>query len=141
MPAINPFLHFNGNAEEAFMFYRSVFGGVFTRLLRFRDLPGNTFPESEAHKIMQIALPIGTSGVLMGSDVPEILGKVSETEHRSKIMVSAGSKAEAEQLFQGLSTGGTVEMPLSADSPWGSYFGMFRDQYGIEWMIACTPEK
>jgi len=74
----------------------------------------------------------------MGNDVPEFMGKTNEMEHRSKIAISAESKEEADKLFQGLSAGGTVEMPIS-DSPWGSYFGMFRDKYGIEWMVDFDP--
>ena len=136
MPQINPFLHFNGNAEEAFTFYKSVFGGEFTTLTRFKDLSNseNLFSEKEANKIMKIALPIGKCSVLMASDVPEILGQVSENENRSKISISAESIEEADQLFNELSVGGIIEMPISY-SPWGSYFGMFRDKYGIEWMI------
>jgi PhnB protein len=82
---------------------------------------------------MLIALPIGPNE-LLANDVPEILGKTNENENRSKISVSTQSKTEAEKLFYGLSEGGQVEMPI-ADSPWGTYFGMFRDKYGIEWMI------
>ena len=82
---------------------------------------------------MHIALPIGNS-VLMANDVPDFLGRIVENENRSKIFVSAYSKEEAEKIFNGLSAGGTVEMPIG-DSPWGSYFAMFRDKYGIEWMV------
>ena len=141
MPNINPFIHFNGNAEEAFTFYKSAFGGEFLVIRRFKDLPNaeQLFSALEADKIMQIALPIGKTSILMGSDVPEMLGKVSENENRSKIHIRAESKAEAEKLFNELSAGGTVEMPIG-DSPWGSYFGMSRDKFGIEWMIDFTPE-
>jgi PhnB protein len=89
--------------------------------------------EKEENKIMHIALPIGKS-MLMANDVPEIMGRTNERENRSKIVITADSKEEADKLFNGLSAGGEVEMPIS-DSPWGSYFGMFRDKYGIEWMI------
>jgi len=135
MALINPHINFNGNAEEAFNFYKSVFGGEFVKIIRFKDLstPGFQIPESEANKIMHIALPIGKN-VLMGNDVPEVLGRVNENENRSKIAISAESIEEADRLFKGLSEGGQVEMPI-ADSPWGSYFGMFRDKYGIEWMV------
>ena len=139
MAKINPHVHYNGNTEEAFEFYRSVFGGAFTRLVRYKDMSmaGYPFPEHELNKIMHISLPIGGGSVLMGSDVPEILGKVSEVENRSKITISADSKEEAEHLFNGLSAGGAIEYPMG-DSPWGSYFGAFRDKYGIEWMIDYT---
>ena len=135
MALINPHINFNGNAEEAFLFYQSVFGGEFVQIMRFKDLASEEFPvpESETNKIMHIALPIGTN-ILMGNDVPESMGRVNENENRSKIAITAGSREEADKLFNGLSAGGTVEY-LMSDSPWGSYFGMFRDKYGIEWMI------
>lgn len=140
MAQINPYIHFNGNAEEAFTFYKSVFGGEFAMIVRFKDLSGpeSPFSENEANKIMHIALPIGNSSVLMGSDTPEFMGKHNENETRSKISISAESKEEADKLFNGLSAGGNAEMPI-ADSPWGSYFGMFRDKYGIEWMVDFDP--
>ncbi len=135
MAQINPHINFNGNAEEAFTFYKSVFGGEFSKIMRFKDLSSPELPiaENEANKIMHIALPIGKN-ILMGNDVPEILGRVNENENRSKISVSAESREEANKLFSELSAGGAVEVPIG-DSPWGSYFGMFRDKFGIEWMI------
>lgn len=135
MASINPHINFNGNAEEAFNFYRSVFGGAFSKLIRFKDLANDDFQvaEHEANKIMHIALPIGKN-TLMANDVPEILGRTNENENRSKIVIHAESRAEADHLFNGLSQGGTIEMPID-DSPWGTYFGMFRDKYGIEWMV------
>jgi PhnB protein len=140
MALINPHINFNGNAEEAFTFYKSVFGGEFAKVLRFKDLASPEFPiaEKDENKIMHIALPIGKNNVLMANDVPEFLGKVNENENRSKIAISTESKEEADQLFNGLSAGGQIEMPIS-DSPWGSYFGMFRDKYGIEWMVDFDP--
>jgi len=140
MAQINPHINFNGNAEEAFTFYKSVFGGEFAMVMRFKDLSNTEFPvaEHEANKIMHIALPIGKN-ILMANDVPEIMGRVNENENRSKISISAESKEEADKLFNGLSAGGKIEMPIS-DSPWGSYFGMFRDKYGIEWMIDFDPK-
>lgn len=135
MALINPHINFNGNAEEAFTFYKSVFGGEFAKVVRLKDIATAEFPVSAAdeNKIMHIALPIGKN-TLMANDVPEFLGKVNEQENRSKIAISTESKEEADKLFNGLSAGGQVEMPLS-DSPWGTYFGMFRDKYGIEWMV------
>ena len=135
MALINPHINFNGNAEEAFTFYKSVFGGEFAKIIRFKDISGPKYPvaENEADKIMHIALPIGNS-MLMANDVPEFLGRVNENENRSKIFVSAESREEADKIFNGLSVGGSVEMPIG-DSPWGSYFAMFRDKYGIEWMV------
>lgn len=135
MPKINPYINFNGNAEEAFNFYKSVFGGDFKNLVRFSDLASGEFPMSdkEAQKIMHVSLPIGPT-VLMGNDVPDSLGRVNEDENRSKIAVNVESREEAERIFNQLSAGGTVECPIG-DSPWGSYFGMFRDKYGIEWTV------
>jgi PhnB protein len=140
MALINPHINFNGNAEEAFNFYKSVFGGEFARVVRFKDMANAEFQvaEKEANKIMHIALPIGKS-VLMANDVPESMGRTNENENRSKIVISAESKEEADKLFNGLSAGGEIEMPIS-DSPWGSYFGMFRDKYGIEWMVDFDPK-
>ncbi|MDD5186524.1 MAG: VOC family protein [Paludibacter sp.] len=140
MALINPYINFNGNAEEAFNFYKSVFGGEFALIIRFKDMSGPEFTvaDNEANKIMHIALPIGQN-VLMANDVPESMGKVNENENRSKISVSAQSREEADKLFNGLSAGGSIEMPI-ADSPWGSYFGMFRDKYGIEWIVDFDPK-
>ena len=135
MALINPHINFNGNAEEAFNFYKSVFGGEFATIIRFKDIsiPEHPVTENDANKIMHIALPVGKNS-LMANDVPESMGPVNENENRSKISVSAESREEADKLFSGLSAGGTVEVPIG-DSPWGSYFGMFRDKFGIEWMV------
>ena len=141
MAHINPHINFNGNAEEAFNFYKSVFGGEFAKIMRFKDLSSPEFPvaEKEANKIMHIALPIGKNS-LIANDVPESMGRVNESENRSKISISAESREEADKLFNGLSEGGNIEMPI-ANSPWGSYFGMFRDKFGIEWVVDFDPNK
>ena len=140
MRAINPWINFNGNAEEAFTFYKSVFGGEFAKVVRFKDLASEEFTvaESEANKIMTIVLPIGKNNVLIANDVPEFMGPVSENENRSKIVIAAESREEADKIFNGLSAGGDVEGPIG-DSPWGTYAGMFRDKYGIEWIIEFDP--
>jgi PhnB protein len=142
MPTLNTWINFNGNAEEALTFYKSVFGGEFVKVVRFKDIASDEFPvsEKEENKIMYIALPIGNNTLLIANDVPEVLGRVNEHENRSKILVSTESKEEAERLFNGLSSGGEVEGPMG-DSPWGSYAGMFRDKYGIEWIIEFYPKK
>ncbi len=136
MATIHPWINFNGNAEEAFTFYRSVFGGEFTKIVRFKDIAGAGphVSETDAEKIMLIALPIGNGATLFANDVPSAMGTVNEQENRSKILVNAASKEEADAIFNGLSSGGQVEAPMS-ESPWGTYFGMFRDKYGIEWMV------
>lgn len=138
MITINPWINFNGNAEEAFTFYKSIFGGEFTKIIRFKDIANDDFKpsEKEENKIMYIALPIGRGNVLIANDIPEIMGKVNENENRSKISITSDSKEEANRLFNGLSTGGTIEMPME-NSPWGTYFGIFRDKYGIEWTVEC----
>ena len=120
MALINPHINFNGNAEEAFIFYKSVFGGEFPIVMRFKDLSSPEFQvkDNEANKI---------------------LGLTNENENRSKISISAESREEADKLFNGLSAGGQIEAPIG-DSPWGSYFGMFRDKYGIEWMVDFDPK-
>lgn len=140
MAAINPYINFNGNAEEAFEFYRSVFGGEFTKVIRFKEMASPEFPipEHEANKLMRIALPIGNN-LLIANDVPESMGKVNERENRSKITVSTESREEADKIFNGLSIGGEVEMPIG-DGPWGTYFAMFRDKYGIEWTVEFDPK-
>jgi len=139
MATINPYINFNGNAEEAFNFYKSVFGGEFETVLRFKDLASSEYPvpENEANKIMRISLPIGKN-TLIANDVPENMGRVNERENRSKISVSAGSRSEADKIFSGLTPGGEIEMPLG-ESPWGTHFGMFRDKFGIEWTVEYDP--
>lgn len=139
MKTLSPWINFNGNAEEAFMFYKSVFGGEFTKIVRFKDLSGPEFevPEREAENLMQIVLPIGDTSTLIGNDIPEFMGSVNENENRSKIHVSVDSREEAERIFVELSSGGSVEV---APNPEGAYFGMFRDMFGIEWIIEFSAE-
>ncbi len=141
MASINPYINFNGNAFEAFTFYKSVFGGEFSNITHFKDIASADFPvpEKEAEKILRIALPIGHN-TLIANDIPEAMGRVNENENRSKIAVTADGKEEAEKIFNGLSAGGSVEMPMG-ESPWGTYFAMFRDKYGIEWTVEFNPKK
>lgn len=141
MAQINPHINFNGNAEEAFTFYKSVFGGEFSKVVRFKEISSPEFPipANEENKLMYIALPIG-SNVLMANDILEVMGKVSEEENRSKISINAESKEEASKLFNGLSAGGQIEMPLD-ENPDGTYFAMFRDKFGIEWMVKFDPQN
>ena len=121
MIKINPWINFNGNAEEAFDFYKSVFGGDVRKVLNDKD------------EMMFITLPIGKDNMLIANNVPEGMGQVNENENRSKIAVSTESKEESEKIFNSLSSGGNVEVPMSEGM--GSYMGMFRDKYGIEWII------
>lgn len=119
-----------------------MFGGEFKKIIHLKDLESPEFqvPEADKDKIMLIELPIGGQHVLKGNDVPSFMGTVNERENRSKISVTAESKEEADRLFNGLSAGGETEAPMS-DSPWGSYFGMFRDKYGIEWVVEFPSAK
>jgi PhnB protein len=141
MAQINPHINFNGNAEAAFTFYKSVFGGEFSKVVYFKEIssPEYPIPANEENKLMYIALPIG-GGVLMANDILEVMGKVSEEENRSKISINAESKEEAYKLFNGLSAGGQIEMPLD-EHPDGTYFAMFRDKFGIEWMVKFDPKE
>jgi len=141
MALINPYIHFNGNAEDAFTFYKSVFGGEFAKVMRYKEVSGPQFPipEAEADRIMHIVLPIGKSTVLIGSDVLEVMGHVTENDNRNTIFISAESKEEGDKLFNGLSEGGKIEMPF-AESPLGSSFGMLADKYGVEWMVNFDPK-
>lgn len=141
MAQINPHINFNGNAEEAFNFYKSVFGGEFTKIIRFKDISSEEFPipENEANKLMHIGLSIGQN-FLFANDILEIMGQVNENENRSKISIIAESKDEAYHLFNGLSAGGQIEMPLD-ENPDGTYFAMFRDKFGIEWMVKFDPKQ
>ena len=138
MANINPYLNFNGNTEEAFNFYKLVFGGEFATVMRFGDTPGcDEMPvsESDKGKIMHIALPIGNGNVLMATDALESMGQKLTEGNNFSISVSADSREEADKLFGGLSEGGKVEMPL-ADAFWGAYFGMLQDKFGIRWMVS-----
>lgn len=136
MTAINPYLHFNGKAEEAFNFYKSVFGGEFAAQMRFGDMPGcDEMPLAEADKnnIMHCALPIGANTVLMGGDTPEAMGQLTQGNNFT-IAISPESREEADRIFNELAEGGKVEMPL-ADAFWGGYFGGLQDKFGVSWMV------
>lgn len=139
MAAINPYLNFSGNAEEAFNFYKSVFGGEFPAVMRWGEIPGcgegeMKLSEADARKIMHIALPIEEGSVLMASDALESMGQKLTVGDNVHIAIAPESKEEADRLFAGLSAGGKVEMPL-ADAFWGGYFGSFTDKFGIKWLV------
>ena len=138
MATINPYLNFNGNTEEAFNFYKSVFGGEFATVLRFGESPGcDQMPVAEADKdkIMHIALPVGGDNVLMANDVLESMGQPLIEGNNFSISLSVDSRGEADRVFSGLADGGKVEMPLN-DAFWGAYFGMLQDKFGIRWMVS-----
>ncbi|HUQ97701.1 MAG TPA: VOC family protein [Chitinophagaceae bacterium] len=136
MAQLHPYIHFNGNAEEAFTFYKIVFGGAFAKLMRYNDLSSEAYPipENDARKLMHIALPIGKNSMLLGSDVMEMMGQVTETDNRNTISITAESRDEADTLFNALSNGGHIEMPIT-DGPLGAYFGMLTDKFGVQWMV------
>ncbi len=139
---MNPYLNFNGNAEEAFNFYKSVFGGEFKMVQRFKEVPGSEkYSAAEGDKIMHISLPIGNGNFLMASDALESMGQKVNPGNNFYISLEADNKEEAKKLFNGLSSGGKIEMPLE-DTFWGAYFGMLKDKFGIKWMISHTyPQK
>nr|WP_295928706.1 VOC family protein [uncultured Dyadobacter sp.] len=135
MPKINPYLNFDGNAEEAFIFYKSVFGGEFQGVHKMEGAPGTeNLPENEKNRIMHISLPIGNGDLLMASDIMPSMGQTLNLGNNNYISVFADSREQADHLFNGLSAGGTIEMPLE-DAFWGDYFGAFEDKYGVRWMI------
>jgi PhnB protein len=139
MIKINPYLNFPGNAEEALAFYKSVFGGSFSSVVRYKDLPipGTALAKKDENKIMHMALPVGND-LLMASDTPDSLKQKQGND--IYIMISPDSKAEADRIFKALSTGGKVEMPLAVQ-PWGDYYGRLKDRFGIMWMVDYAPPK
>ncbi len=145
MNAVNPYLNFNGNTEEAFNFYKSIFGGEFISEMKFKDMPNESedtppLSEEQANKIMHISLKIAPNTILMGSDTPDWWGSKTNFGNNLYLSLQVDSREEADKLFIGLSEGGKVNMPM-ADQFWGDYFGDFVDQYGVCWMINYAIEK
>jgi PhnB protein len=142
MTKLNTYLNFAGNTEEAFSFYQSVFGGEFSTVVRFKDMPmpGVKIPKTDENKIMHIGLPISKDYMLMASDALPSLGQKLMMGNNVYISISPISKAEADRIFKALSAGGTVEMAI-ADQPWGDYFGSFRDKFGVQWMVNYSYPK
>lgn len=139
--AVNPYLMFNGTCEAAFLFYKSVFGGDFPYIGKFKDAPaeeGEVLSEEALNRIMHVSLPIGSS-ILMGSDTHPRYGDVGFGDNFS-VSVNAESREDADKIFNGLSAGGKVEMPMN-DTFWGSYFGMFKDKFGINWMVSFDKNE
>jgi len=141
MTKLNVYLNFAGQSEEAFGFYRSVFGGEFSSLIRFKDMPmpGVDLPKEAEDKMMHIALPVGND-ILMASDALESMGQKLVPGNNSYISVHLDSKDEASRVYQALSAGGAVEMAI-ADQPWGDYWGSFTDKFGVQWMVSYTYPK
>jgi PhnB protein len=141
MTTINPYVNFRGNAEDAFNFYKSVFGGEFAMVQRFKDSPeaGRVKPQDQ-DKMMHIALPIGKDNVLMATDALDYMGHSYKEGNNFAISVSSDSQNEAEKIFNGLSSGGKVSVPFSK-AFWGSYFGMLTDKFGMQWMVSHDPKR
>jgi PhnB protein len=136
MATINPYLNFPGTTEEAFNFYKSVFGTEFIMLQRFKETPeGNKLPANEQDKIMHVALPIGSGNMLMATDTLESMGQKLTAGNNVHISINTESQEEADRLFERLSAGGQVTMPLE-NMFWGDYFGMLTDKFGIQWMVS-----
>jgi PhnB protein len=141
MATLNPYLNFAGNTEEAFEFYRSVFGGDFSNLTRFKDTPeAGRVPDKEKNMLMHVSLPVGKGNMLMATDALDSIGHTLTRGNNIYLSLEAESKEEADKLFNGLSAGGKVTMPL-ADAFWGAYFGMLTDRFGIQWMVNYTYKK
>ena len=141
MPKMNPYLNFDGKAEEAFNFYKSVFGGEFTGIHKMGDAPGcENLPEDEKNRVMHVGLPIDSGTVLMASDTMPSMGQKLVEGNNVHISLHPGSREEADRLFNGLSAGGQVEMPLQ-DTFWGAYYGSFQDKYGIKWMVNYDQQQ
>jgi PhnB protein len=139
MATINPYLNFNGNTEEAFNFYKSVFGTEFIGLMRFKDSPGcEKMPANDQEKIMHIALPVGNGVILMATDMVESMGQILNAGNNFSLAITPENEEEAHRLFNGLSAGGAIEAPFEK-AFWGAYFGMFSDKFGIRWMVNYDP--
>lgn len=139
MATTNIYLNFNGNCEEAFLFYKEVFGGEFSYLGRFGEMPADEqkqTSEADKNKIMHVSLPIGSS-ILMGSDTGEVWAPDFKAGNNFSVSVTADSREEADKLFEGLAQGGIVTMPMG-QTFWGDYFGMLTDRFGVNWMMSCN---
>jgi len=135
MTKLNPYLNFDGTCEEAFNFYKSVFGGEFSYISKMGDIhmEGMKVSEEDRNLVMHVSLPIGDD-ILMGSDVPGQMKSQFKSGNNNYISLMPDSREEADRLFNELSSGGEVEMPME-EMFWGDYFGSFKDRYGIWWMI------
>jgi PhnB protein len=142
MTKLHSYLNFAGNAEEAFKFYKSAFGGEFLSVVRFKDFPmeGVTIPKEDEDKIMHMALPIGEDNVLMASDALESLGQQLVLGNNVYVSVHPASREEADKIFNALSQGAEVEMPI-ADQAWGDYYGSLKDKFGVQWMVNYSPPQ
>jgi len=141
MATLNPYLNFAGNTEEAFKFYRSVFGGDFINLTRFKDTPeAARVPDKEKNMLMHVALPVGKGNALLATDALESMGHKLTPGNNIMLSLEADSKEEAQKLFNGLAAGGKVSTPLQ-DMFWGAFFGALTDKFGVQWMVNYTYKK
>ena len=141
MAQVNPYLTFNGTCEEAFNFYKSVFGGEFAHIGKFKDMPSEKpLADDVANMIMHVSLPISSETILMGSDMHESFGFKVQAGSNFAVSINTNSEDEATKLFNGLSAGGNVTMPLDKTF-WGAFFGMFTDKFGIHWMVNYDYEQ
>lgn len=141
MAQVNPYLTFNGNCEEAFNFYKSVFGGEFTYIGKFKDMPSEQpLPEGVGELIMHVSLPISKETILMASDANEAFGQTATAGTNFSVSINTENEDEAKKLFDGLSNGGKITMPLEKTF-WGALFGMFTDKFGIHWMVNYDYEQ
>lgn len=137
---VNPYLNFDGQAEEAFHFYQSVFGGKMSDPMKMGDAPGTEkLSDEERNRVMHISLPIGKETLLMASDIIPSMGQKLNKGNNNYISLHPDSREEADRLFNGLSAGGEIEMHME-DQFWGDYFGSFIDKYGVTWMINYNKE-
>lgn len=142
MATTNTYLNFNGNCEEAFLFYKSIFGGAFNYIGRYGEMPESEeykVPEADKNKIMHVSLPIGNS-ILMGSDCGDEWASTFKQGNNFSISITASSKEEADTLFNALAAGGQVSMPMN-QTFWGDYFGMLTDKFGIQWMMSFNEQQ
>lgn len=137
---LHPYLNFPGNTEEAFNFYKSVFGGEFAGVYRFKDMPGENVPPQYADKLMHIALPVGKDVMLMGTDALEEMGHKVTPGTNFHINIMVDTKEEADKLFHAIGAGGKVAVPI-AEQSWGDYFGQVTDKFGISWMVNCILQQ
>lgn len=144
MATVNPYLTFDSRCAEAFEFYKSVFGGEFSYLGKFKDMPPmegqGPMSDADGEKVMHVSLPISKETVLMGSDSSEAFGQATIIGNNFSVSINTDSQQEADKLFGGLSVGGKVTMPMSKTF-WGAYFGMFTDKFGIQWMVNFDEQK
>jgi PhnB protein len=145
MATVSTYLNFKDNTEEAFNFYKSVFGTEFEGdgIMRFKDIPPTEgmppMPESILNLVMHVSLPILGGHILMGTDAPESMGFKVNTGNNVYINLQPDTRKETERLFSALSSGGTVEQELQ-DMFWGDYYGSCKDRYGVQWMFNCSEK-